>query len=361
MGLFMPVSLAASLVAQTTTNRWEFDAATIGQPPPGFRNTVTGQGPAGDWRVLRDPSPADAPSSAASNQPPSTIIAQLDRNPADEHFPLLLCEQHSFEDFTLSVQFMTVAGAVEQMAGLAFRVRDENNYYFVRGSSLANTFRLFRVLDGVRTPLLGVDVRIPTNTWHTLTVVCKGSEIRCLLNHRQLIPPPARNLPKNMAPPAVVDEHFRSGKIGLWTKSDSVSHFRNLEIVHQPRETLARQLVRDALRDHPRLLGVSIYSPSPSPPYAVRTTASTDPSLEGKPATPEEEACAREGKIFYGKQTGSVSVLLPLMDRNGDPLAAARITMRGFPGQTQDNALVRARPIVREMQRRLRDPRDLAE
>jgi hypothetical protein len=44
---------------------------------------------------------------------------------------------------------------------------------------------------------------------------------------------------------------------------------------------------------------------------------------------------------------------MPLRDRNGDPIAATRLVMESFAGQTQQNALARARPIVKEMQARV--------
>jgi hypothetical protein len=52
---------------------------------------------------------------------------------------------------------------------------------------------------------------------------------------------------------------------------------------------------------------------------------------------------------------------MPLLDRNGDIIAAARVIMKSFPGQTEQNALVRATPIVREMQSRINSLQDLIE
>jgi len=52
---------------------------------------------------------------------------------------------------------------------------------------------------------------------------------------------------------------------------------------------------------------------------------------------------------------------MPLRDRNGDAIAAARVVMRPFPGQTEQNAIVRAAPIVKEMQNRIQSLEDLVE
>jgi len=52
---------------------------------------------------------------------------------------------------------------------------------------------------------------------------------------------------------------------------------------------------------------------------------------------------------------------MPLRDRNGDIVAAVRVTMKSFPGQTEENAVVRAMPIVKEMQQRASSVNSLME
>jgi len=49
-----------------------------------------------------------------------------------------------------------------------------------------------------------------------------------------------------------------------------------------------------------------------------------------------------------------VTVVQPLRDRNGEPIAAVRLIMTSFPGQTQQSALQRALPIVKSIQARVR-------
>jgi len=63
----------------------------------------------------------------------------------------------------------------------------------------------------VRLPPIGVEVDVPRGRWHELTVECKGNQIRCLLNGQQLFPD-------------LTDNSFTEGRIGFWTKSDSVTH-----------------------------------------------------------------------------------------------------------------------------------------
>ena len=127
----------------------------------------------------------------------------------------------------------------------------------------------------------------------------------------------------------------------MWTKSDSVSYFKDLRIEYVPTEILAKRLVRETMERAGRLIGLELYAAEPGSD-AVKLIASSDPEAEGKPAGKVERDVVRQGTLYYGKEGGSVSVVLPMRDRNGDPVAAVRVTMKSFPGQTQNNALARA-------------------
>ena len=52
---------------------------------------------------------------------------------------------------------------------------------------------------------------------------------------------------------------------------------------------------------------------------------------------------------------------MPLRDRNGDIIAAARVVMQTFAGQTEENAIVRATPFVKEIQARVTSLQDLVD
>jgi hypothetical protein len=54
-----------------------------------------------------------------------------------------------------------------------------------------------------------------------------------------------------------------------------------------------------------------------------------------------------------------VVVTLPLHDRNGEVIAALRVEMKSFFGQTEDNAVARARPIAQDMERRIVEAKDI--
>jgi hypothetical protein len=94
-------------------------------------------------------------------------------------------------------------------------------------------------------------------------------------------------------------------------------------------------------------------------PKAPRLLACKDEKELGQAGGKEEQGVIGTGAIFYGKTKGSVSVIMPLRDRNGDSIAAALIKLKSFPGQTEQNALARVQPIVRDMQDKVQTLQDL--
>src|SRR5258708_5359454 len=182
----MPLSLSLLSVTAAETN-FDFGALPLDQAPPGFRSAVAGEGKPGDWRIIMDEVPPLLP--PLTPQAPlvakKAVVAQLAQDPADEHFPLLIFDAEAYRDFTLTTRFKTVRGQKEQMAGIAFRIQDEKNYYVVRASSIGNTFRFYKVVNGERQTLIGPETPVPSGVWHELSVACNGNQIRCLLDGRE--------------------------------------------------------------------------------------------------------------------------------------------------------------------------------
>jgi hypothetical protein len=339
-----------TLPVAAAERKLDFSEVGENQPPPGFRSTVTGQGKAGDWKVIMEEVPPllQPLTARAPVVTKKAVLAQQAQDPTDEHFPLLIYEAETIGDFTLTTRFKTVKGVAEQMAGIAFRIQNETNYYVVRASSLGNTFRFYKVLNGDRGPVVGPEVQIPTGVWHELLVECKGNQIRCRLNGTELITATDQVNP------------FISGKVGFWTKSDSVSYFTDTRIVFTPHEALAQKLVRDVLKKYPRLLGLQVYVLG-SDPKTSRLLASKNTNEVARVGGKVEQDVIGQGTTYYGKEKQSVSVVMPLRDRNGDPVAAVRVIMKTSAGQTEQNALVRALPIIREMQQRVSSLQDLVQ
>jgi hypothetical protein len=345
--LWAPLLLA--LVAPAAERKFDFSDTPEGQVPPGFRSAVTGKGKPGEWKIVLDDVPSQMPaiSSKAAATAKRAVLAQVAQDPTDEHFPLLIFQEESYDDFTLTTRVKMVKGVMEQMAGIAFRIQDETNYYVVRASSRGNTFRFYKVVNGQRGQLIGPEVPISAGTWHDLTIECKGNQIRCTFDGKELFP-------------MLNDNSFMRGKIGFWTKSDSVSYFTDTKITYTPHEPPAQAIVRDTLKKYPRLLGLEMYVLAPDP-HTPRLIASKDAKAIGKNGGHTEQDVISRNVTYYGKNRNSVEVTMPLHDRNGETVAAARVILSTFPGQTEQNALARALPIVKEMESRISSLQGLLE
>jgi len=195
---------ASSTVNPMVSN---FDSDPAGKLPARFRSVLTGQGTPGTWVVKED---ATAPSKP-------NVLAQTSTDTTDYRFPLAILEEGSFKDLDLSVKFKAVGGKVDQAGGLIFRVQDANNYYVVRANALEDNYRLYPVVAGRRRQFAGVNLKVTSNQWHTLRVVAAGNRFQCYYDGELKIDATDNTFPN-------------AGKVGLWTKADSVTHFDDLEV-----------------------------------------------------------------------------------------------------------------------------------
>lgn len=341
--------MLASISSPAAEKKFDFSELPEDRTPPGFRSAVMGEGKPGLWRMVMDEvppllAPLTPQAPVVTRRP---VLAQLSQDPADEHFLLLIYQEETFSDFTLTTKFKTVRGEKEQMAGIAFRIQDETNYYVLRASSLGNTFRFYKVVGGIRGDVIGPEISIPHGVWHELGILCSGNQIHCLLDGKE-------------AMPTLNDNTFTHGKIGFWTKSDSVSYFCDTRIVYTPKQQPAQTLVSQTITNFPRLLGLKVYVPG-ADSQSTRVVGSKSALDLGEPGGKSEQEVIATGQVYYGNEKGVVSVVMPLRDRNGDTIAAARVLLKALPGQTEQSALARAMPIVKQMQQQIQSLQDLVE
>ena len=347
--LVLMLLIAARAGAGEKERTFDFSGVDAGKLPAGFSSRVSGAGKPGAWSIALDEAPTAFPS-ITGNSPATSkrkVLAQTSHDVTDEHFPLLVFDEGVYDDFTFSAKVKMVGGAIEQMAGLAFRIQDERNYYVVRASALGGTFRFYKFVNGARSDPVGPEIQIPKGAWHEIAVECRGNRIRCLLNGKE-------------AMPVITDTSFIRGKVGFWTKSDSVSYFAEARVSFKPRETLAHILIREAMQKFPRLMDVQIFAATPVDP-AVKIIASAVDSEIGQAGSQPERDVIQWGTVYYGKDEKQVTVTIPLRDNNGTPVAAVKVIMKSFPGQTEANAVGRATPVVLLMQSRVPSLKDLLE
>jgi hypothetical protein len=319
---------------------FDFSDAPTNQPPPGCISLVGGQGPPGIWKVIQDEYPlALAPlTPGVSGTAPKKVVAQLSWNATDERFPMLELCTNSFGDFTFTTHFKIADGLTEQMAGVAFRIQNVDNYYYVRASALSDTFYFYTVEKGRRSNPIGNQMKITKGVWHDLSIQCEGPNIHIKLDGQDALP-------------MLTDKVFSAGRIAFWTKSDSISYFADARIVYKPREPFAQTMINEVMKENPHLVGLEVLTLPPQA-TASRLIASSNKQEIGQAGEPTDVDCIHRGVDYYRKDKKSVYVTMPLRDRNGDPLGAVRIILKREPLQSEDNALARATPIIKEMQLR---------
>ena len=177
-----------------------------GDAPAGFTAALTGQGNKVHWQVLED-----------ASAPGGKVIAETSRDTADYRFPLCLREDILAKDVAVAVRFKAVAGEVDQAAGLIVRALDDQNYYVARANALEANVRLYKVTNGVRRQLAGYNIDVPSGSWQSLRLESSGKMLRVAFNGQQLIETQDTSIGE-------------AGKVGLWTKADSLTHFADLEI-----------------------------------------------------------------------------------------------------------------------------------
>lgn len=324
--------------AQSSELDFNFSQYRKGELPEGFRSTSSMSDTPGKWEIVLDEAPSELEplTPLAESKYRQPVLAQTSENPTDEHFPMLIYDEEEFQDFTLETRFKIVAGDVDRMGGIAFRIQDVNNYYVIRASAFDNTLRFYKVVNGLRGRLIGPSMDIPTGEWLKLKIQCRGNKIDCWFNDKE-------------AMPTITDLSFSSGKIGFYTKSDSVCHYADLKIEYEAKETLGVSMVKATMRKFSRLQGLELYGVSEENPE-IHLVASHDGKEIGKPGSEVVTHVFKEGVRYFGKNDHGTVCTVPLQDRNGEPIAAARIYMETFPGQTRNNALARTVPIVKFME-----------
>jgi hypothetical protein len=206
------VALAMTFLASGASRKVDFSDDAAGQPPKGFEFGHTARaGAPGKWVV----------ESEGANK----YLAQIDPDRTRARFPVAVLSDVSAADVDLSVRFRPVSGRVDQAAGLVWRFQNEDNYYIVRANALEQNVVLYKVENGRRTDLAvkgegrtyGKKAPVPSGQWSTLRVVAAGPLFQVHYNGTMLY--------------EVEDATFRQpGKVGVWTKADSVTQFDDLTV-----------------------------------------------------------------------------------------------------------------------------------
>ena len=134
---------------------------------------------------------------------------------ANNSFNVIVAPGGPYTDVDVSVRFKPISGSEDASAGIVFRF-SEGRYYVIRANALEDNLN-FYYYDWGRHQITGARVKAPAlGQWHKLRITAEGDHIKGWLNDQFLIDHH--------------DSRFTSGRVGLWTKADSITAFDDLVV-----------------------------------------------------------------------------------------------------------------------------------
>ena len=197
MAAFTIAVLALSAVGAILAQTVNFDSLTPGALPPGWTATKTGTGTA-KWTIEKD---TTAPS------PPNVL-----KQSGQATYPICLKDDTNLKDGFVEVKFKPISGKEDQAGGVIWRAKDSNNYYIARANALEDNVTIYHTISGRRTEKKRANMKVASNQWHTLRVDFQGAHFTVAFDGKKALD--------------WDDETFKdAGKVGVWTKADSVTLF----------------------------------------------------------------------------------------------------------------------------------------
>ena len=138
----------------------------------------------------------------------------IDNVKAWAYFPYAVAREiPDFHDGEISMRFKIVAGQLDQCAGILFNLKPNGDYLTVRFNGMEDNVVLWTFNKGVRKFVKRGSENVPLarNQWHTLQISVHGANLQASLNGKHLLD-------------YTLSETV-SGKVGVWSKTDSVSYF----------------------------------------------------------------------------------------------------------------------------------------
>ena len=105
---------------------------------------------------------------------------------------------------------------MDQGFGLVWRYADADNYYIARCNADEDNCTIYRTVAGRRRAFQNKPVKVARNAWHTLKVEAAGNHFVVWLDGTKVLD-------------SIEDTFKGAGRVGLWTKADSVTAFDDLE------------------------------------------------------------------------------------------------------------------------------------
>lgn len=225
----------------------------VGRPPAAFTAMV------GTWVIAQDGADkvvmVDGRPWVASKDNPTKLLIEgarklygtsnedlMDNAKQFAYYPVaVLNSVKSFSNGTISVKFKTVGGDADRCSGILFNVKPNGDWLSIRYNDIEHNIALWEFHNGIRRRVAGTrEDTFPLGraAWHELKMTVDGAAFKAFVDGQPALeytlgsePEPGRGgvapnadlFPANnpvLRPPV-------SGQVGLWSKTDSTSYFKD--------------------------------------------------------------------------------------------------------------------------------------
>ncbi|MDB4934252.1 MAG: hypothetical protein JWP87_1224 [Labilithrix sp.] len=187
---------ASTPAVKGTARKVDFEELSLGKGTPApFAHVL------GDWTIEQENG--------------HRVLAQIGEL-EDPDFPRLLLRDTAFTNVHVKVRCSMRGGSTDRACGIIWRAKDSDNYYVARANALEDNVNVYRVVANDRQQLGGAGMSVTSNDWHTLEAFMEGAHIRVVWDGHEVVSVDEGTFPAG-------------GKVGVWTKADSVTAFDDLE------------------------------------------------------------------------------------------------------------------------------------
>jgi hypothetical protein len=254
IALFIAVSLSAADI------KVDLKGEQVGKAPTIFEPIV------GTWTVAQDGGEKvialDGRPWVASKDNPTKLLVEtarklygtsneelMDNAKQFAYYPVAVLKGvDNFTNGTISMKFKTMGGDADRCSGILFNVKPNGDWLTIRYNDTENNVGLWEFHNGIRRNIRFSDREKPfmldRSAWHELKMAVDGASFKAWLDGKIAIeytlgsepvagrrgPPNPDLFPANnpvLRPPV-------AGKIGLWSKTDSSSYFKDYVVSPQP-------------------------------------------------------------------------------------------------------------------------------
>jgi hypothetical protein len=262
MKTFVWIAGAAFLVAslRAADIKVDLDIEQVGKPPAAFEPMV------GTWLVAQDGPDRvimvdGRPWVASKDNPTKLLVASarrlygtsneelMDNAKQFAYYPVAVLKQvDGFSNGTISLEFKTIAGDADRCSGILFNVKPNGDWLAIRYNDTENNVALWEFHNGIRRNVRFSDrakkFMLDRSAWHELKMTVANADFKAWLDGELALeytlgsePVSGRGTPNPDLYPAnnPVLRPPVSGRIGLWSKTDSTSYFKNYVVSPETR------------------------------------------------------------------------------------------------------------------------------